>query len=150
MSFMIESVSKNNLSEVLRLMRAYQQFYQVADISDEKNAEFFAQFGEDSPLGCQFAYRQAGEVVGFATVYFSYASTITSKVAILNDLYTMPQYRGKGIGRQLIERCKVYAKTQGAARLQWVTAPDNEPAQRLYDSMNTSKSTWHFYTYTTD
>lgn len=146
---MIEVVSKINLTEVLPLIRAYQEFYKVSEISDDRNAEFFAQFGESSPSGCLFIYREAGNVVGFATVYFSFTSTITAKVAVLNDLYTLPNCRGKGIGRQLIEHCRSYAEKNGAARLQWVTALDNEQAQKLYDSLDAKKSTWHFYAYNT-
>lgn len=146
---MIESVSKNNLVEVLPLIRAYQEFYKVADISDEKNARFFSQFGESTHTGCQFIYRESGTVIGFATVYFSFTSTIAEKVAVLNDLYTLPNHRGKGIGRQLVEHCHRYATKNGAARLQWVTAPDNKQAQKLYDTLTTSKSTWDFYTLNT-
>lgn len=146
---MIEAVSKNNLAEVLPLIREYQEFYKVAEISDKKNSEFFSQFGESNPAGCQFLYRESGKVIGFATVYFSFTSTIAAKVAVLNDLYTLPNRRGKGVGRQLIEHCRSYAAKNGAGRLQWVTAPENEQAQKLYDSMNTGKSTWHFYTYNT-
>lgn len=146
---MIEVVSRHNLHDVLPLIRAYQAFYKVADISDERNERFFSQFGESNPAGCQFAYRDSGKVVGFATLYFSFASTTTIKVGILNDLYTVEGYRGNGIGRQLIEHCRDYAKANGASRLQWVTALDNTSAQRLYDNLDTQKSTWHFYTYNT-
>ena len=146
---MIEIVSKNNIGEVLPLIRAYQEFYNVASISDSKNEEFFSQFGESNPAGCQFLYRDNGLVVGFATVYFSYASSITSKVAVLNDLFTVSNLRGKGVGRKLVEHCHQFASDNNASRLQWVTAPDNEVAQKLYDSMNTSKSNWHFYSYNT-
>src|SRR5690554_8111034 len=93
---MIEPVSKNNLAEVLPLIRAYQEFYKVSDISDDRNSDFFTQFGESSPAGCQFVYREEGNVVGFATVYFSFTSTITSKVAVLNDLYTRSEERRVG------------------------------------------------------
>jgi len=144
---MIEPVSESNFEEVLPLIEQYQAFYKVKDISTEKNRGFFSQFGESNPLGCQFIFRESGKAVGFATVYFTFTSTIASKVAVLNDLYTCPDHRGKGIGKLLIEHCHRYAVQQGAARLQWVTAPDNEQAQKLYDSMNTGKSTWHFYTY---
>ena len=146
---MIEVVSKNNLSEVLPLIRAYQEFYKILEISDDRNSEFFSQFSESSSSGCQFAYREDGDIVGFATIYFSFTTLITAKVAVLNDLYTLPSCRGKGIGRQLVEHCHSYAAEKGAARLQWVTAPDNEQAQKLYDSLNTGKSMWHFYTYNT-
>ena len=146
---MIEVVSKSNLSELLPLIRAYQEFYKVPDISDTKNEEFFSQFGESETTGCQFLYREDGNVIGFATVYFCFASTIPAKVAVLNDLYTLPGARGKGIGRQLIEHCRRYALTHGAARLEWATAPDNARAQRLYDSLEANKSTWYFYSYKT-
>ncbi|MEM0910792.1 MAG: GNAT family N-acetyltransferase [Pseudomonadota bacterium] len=144
---MIEVVTEKNLPEVLPLIRAYQEFYNASDISDEKNSAFFSQFGPNAKDGCQFLFRRSDEVVAFSTVYFSYTSTITSKVGILNDLYTAPAFRGKGIGRQLIEYSKSYAINNGAARLQWITSTDNVNAQRLYDAMDTKKSTWHIYTY---
>ncbi len=146
---MIEAVSDRTIEEVLPLIRKYQEFYKVADISEQKNRAFFSQFGESNPAGCQFVFRDAGVIVGFATVYFSYTSTITAKVAVLNDLYTEPAVRGQGVGRKLVEHCRRFAKSNDAARLQWVTAPDNEPAQKLYDSMNLNKSTWLFYAYNT-
>ena len=146
---MIEAVSKSNLNRVLPLIRAYQKFYKVAEISDEKNLTFFSQFGESNPAGCQFAYRESGKLVGFATVYFSFTSTTAIKAGVLNDLYTLPSCRSKGIDSQLIEHCRSYAAQNGAARLQWVTAPENEPTQKLYDSLNTNKSSWYFYTYNT-
>lgn len=145
----IEPVSAGNLEEILPLIEQYQEFYLVKDISTVRNREFFSQFGEDNPFGCQFAFRESGKVIGFATIYFTFTSTIAAKVGVLNDVYTCPNHRGKGVARNLIEHCRKYAAQNGAARLQWVTAPNNETAQELYDSMNTSKSTWHFYTYNT-
>lgn len=144
---MIETVTDRNLEDVLPLIGQYQTFYQVPEISLEKNRKFFQQFVENSERGCQFCFRSENQVIGFATVYFTFTSTIAEKVAILNDLYTVPESRGQGVGRQLIEHSHKFAADRGAVRLQWVTAPENEVAQRLYDSMDTKKSTWHFYTY---
>ena len=149
MNSVIEPVTSENLDGVLPLIRMYQEFYKVKDVSETKNIEFFSQFGPENPNGCQFTYRLNEIVAGFATVYFSFSSTIPGKVAILNDLFTLPELRGKGIGRQLIEHCRSYAAENGAVRLQWVTAPDNDTAQKLYNSMNTGKSTWRLYVYDT-
>lgn len=146
---MIEPVSEGNLEEVLPLIEQYQEFYQVKDISTSRNREFFSQFSEANPYGCQFAFRESGKIIGFATIYFTFTSTISTKVAVLNDLYTCPDYRGKGVACKLIEHCRQFAAKNGAVRLQWLTAPSNEAAQKLYDSMDTGKSTWHFYTYNT-
>jgi ribosomal protein S18 acetylase RimI-like enzyme len=146
---MIETVTVENLKEVLPLMRLYQEFYEVPDISDERNYQFFAQFGGGNEKGCLFAFRQNERIVAFATVYFCFTSTIVSEVAVLNDLYTLPEYRRRGIGRKLIEHCWQYGKAHGAARLQWVTAPGNLEAQALYKSMGAKQSSWEFFTYAT-
>lgn len=146
---MIEVVSEKNLHEVLPLIRQYQEFYKVEDISDSRNQAFFSQFGENNPSGCQFLFRQDDSVVGFATVYFTYSSTLAAKVAIMNDLFTVPKMRGNGIGRKLIKHCHGYAAENGSARLQWLTVPDNHQAQSLYESIETGKSKWLLYTYKT-
>ncbi|TGL31370.1 GNAT family N-acetyltransferase [Leptospira koniambonensis] len=143
----IETISDKNLDELLPLIRKYQEFYKIESINDEKNRVFFSQFGEGSNSGCLFGYRKDGRLVGFATVYFSYASSIIRKVAIMNDLFTLTEFRKQGIGEALIDHCAKYAKFQGAARLQWVTAPDNVTAQALYNKMGAKQSSWEFFTY---
>lgn len=145
---MIEAVNALNLPEALPLIRQYQEFYQVANISDDHNRAFFGRFGLDDPFGCLFLYRDAsGLAVGFATVYFSFSSTVAAKVGVMNDLFTLPDCRGRGIGKALILHCLDYARTQGAIRLQWATATDNHTAQRLYNSLKTNHKPWLFYTY---
>jgi len=144
----IEPVSENNLEDVLPLIRLYQEFYKIADIDDEKNRRFFSQFNENGNEGRLFLYRNnEGEAIAFATVYFTYVSSIPAKVGVMNDLYTIQGYRGKGIGRKLINHCLQFAKSKGAARLQWLTAEDNELAQKLYNSLDTKESSWKIYTY---
>lgn len=143
---MIEAIGVENINEVLPLIRKYQEFYKVANIDDGKNKEFFSQFGYSSSKGCLFAYRLDGKFVAFATVYFSYASSITSKVGILNDLYTSKPYRLQGLGKKLIQHCEKYAKENDALRLQWVTAPSNEAAKSVYISLGAKQSSWEFFT----
>ncbi len=145
---MIEAVCDKNLEEVLPLVRQYQEFYNISNISDDRNREFFSQFSESGNNGCLFLYRNdEGVAVAFATVYFSFVSSIPARVGVMNDLYTVSDHRGKGIGKQLTNHCLQFALSKGAARLQWLTAEDNKQAQKLYDSLDTKKSTWHVYTY---
>lgn len=146
---MIEIVTDRNIEEVLPLIRMYQEFYHVSDISDERNKDFFSQFGPEGDKGCLFAFRSDGSIVAFATVYFSYTSSIASKSAVLNDLYTLPEKRRKGIGKSLIEYCWKFASSKGAARLQWATQVDNESANSLYRSLGAKESTWNVYIYST-
>lgn len=92
---------------------------------------------------------RAGDVaIGFATVYFTYSSAITSKVAVLNDLYIKPEFRRQGKARELINHCLAHGLKNGAARLQWLTAKANDNAQTAYNKIGVNRSEWVFYTYT--
>lgn len=144
---MIEIVTEKNLDEVLPLIRMYQEFYNIADISDERNRDFFSQFGPESDKGCLFVFRSNANIVGFATVYFTYTSSIASKTAVLNDLYTLPEERRIGIGKSLIEYCWKFASSKGAVRLHWATQVDNEAANSLYRSLGAKESAWNIYVY---
>ena len=142
---MIEIIDKENFEEILPLIVAYLEFYKVQyqdiNIYREHFSQFFGATSEES----QFGYRKDGQMVGFATVYFSHVTSIAGKVCVMNDLFTADKHRGEGVGRKLIDHCKAYAKEKGAKRLQSSTAPDNLTAIKLYDSICTSKSNWDFY-----
>lgn len=145
-NFIIEPVD-NSVEMVLPLIRAYQEFYGVILIDDEKNRQFFNQFGPNNPTGIQFVAKVDDKPVGFATLYYTFVSTIASKIGVMSDLYVDPQFRGKGVGKALIEQCRDRARENGCARIQWLTAPDNETAQRLYESLPTKKSSWNIFVY---
>lgn len=144
---MIEAIDESSISDVLPLIRHYQEFYEVPDIDDERNRVFFSQFGVSSEKGCLFGFKKEGQLVAFATVYFSYASSVTSKIAIMNDLYTMKDYRGQGVATALIKYCEQYAKKNDAVRLQWLTAKTNTTAQSVYEALGAKPSSWKLYTY---
>lgn len=141
---MIEEVTHENIDEVLPLIRRYQEFYSIA-VHDEKNLKFFSQF-INSDQGVLHLYRHEGRAIGFSTIYNGFSSTHAETVAILNDLYVLPSYRGKGYGKKLVDHAIKVAKSKGYSRLQWLTAQDNEKAQKLYSTLGAIKGSWFFYT----
>lgn len=54
---------------------------------------------------------------------------------LLNDLFVLPEARGEGAGRALIERSRQHAAEAGYATLRWHTEQANQTAQRLYDGL---------------
>ena len=127
------------------LLDQYLAFYGIADRDVEKYQRFFSRFGPSSREGCQFLFRVDGRAVAFATVFFTHVTSIAARVAVMNDLFTEPEYRGMGIGRQLVDHCLGYAREQGAARLQWLTGENNTRAQALYDSTGARSSLYRVY-----
>ena len=78
--------------------------------------------------------RLDGHLVGIVH-FLVHPSTTSSDVCYLQDLFTAPTARGRGVGRTLIEAVSAWARDQGCGRLYWHTQRHNEPARTLYDKL---------------
>jgi GNAT superfamily N-acetyltransferase len=146
----IETVTPATFELVLPLIAAYQRFYEAVP-NEARNRAHFSQFLDDHTNGIQFiALDDDGRALGFATLYFPLGSVSAQVNCLMNDLFTTPEARGKGIGRALITHCLGYAKDHGFPSIYWQTAQSNTTAQRLYDSLNTTRSAWYTYTLPAD
>jgi GNAT superfamily N-acetyltransferase len=142
----VAPVEADEYEALLPLIAAYQRFYEVDDVDDERNRSFFRRFLAPSEDGELLAAREEdGEILGYACLYWTFSSTRAVETVLMNDLFVMPEARGRGVGRALIEASADVARERGAGWLEWATAPDNHTAQRLYDSLTSEKSTWLSY-----
>ena len=141
----IETVTAQTFERVLPLIAAYQRFYK-AEPDDARNRAHFGGLLDEHAAGIQFvALDEAGQALGFATLYFPLGSVSPGVACLMNDLFVVPETRGQGIGRALILHCLSYAKAHGFPKIHWQTALDNHTAQRLYDSLPTTRSGWYTY-----
>lgn len=141
----IETVTPATFELVLPLIAAYQQFYGAAP-DDARNRAHFGRFLAGDARGIQFVALAGNDAaLGFATLYFPFSSVVAAAICLMNDLFVVPQARGRGVGRALIEHCCHYAGEHGFASLSWQTAQSNTVAQRLYDSIDTTQSAWYRY-----
>jgi len=141
----ITRVGEGDLPELLPLLRGYCDFYEVSPSDDELLGLSRALIADPERDGVQLLARTGGEAVGFATIYWSWATTIAARIGVMNDLFVAPAARGSGAAAQLIEACVAECRRHGAAELTWQTAPDNERAQRLYDRVGATRSQWVDY-----
>ena len=142
----IERVGENDLGELLPMLRAYCDFYEVAPADRKLEALARALIADPQNEGIQLIARgDGGEPLGFATLYWTWQTLTAERSGVMNDLFVVPEARGRGVGRALIEECRRRAAEHGAGEIVWETAPDNETSQRLYDSVTEDKSTWIYY-----
>ena len=78
--------------------------------------------------------RLDGRLVGIAH-FLVHPSTTSPDVCYLQDLFTAPDARGKGVARTLIRAVEEWARARGCARLYWHTQQHNRTARRLYDQI---------------
>ena len=146
MSIEIERIGSEGLAAVEPLFADYQRFYEVEDIDPERNREFLRRFTDSDDEGWLFGAFEDGEILGFTCLHRTKSSLRAADAVLLYDLFVLPEARGKGVGRALIEKALEVTRESGAACLEWSTAPDNATAQRLYDSIpGAEKSSWLVY-----
>lgn len=91
-------------------------------------------FGENPAFTCILAEHE-GEVAGMALYYIRY-STWKGRVLYLEDIIVRDQYRGKGIGKMLLDRILQEAERLGLNGTRWQVLDWNEPAIDFYKKYN--------------
>jgi GNAT superfamily N-acetyltransferase len=141
----ISRAAESDLPELLPLMRGYCDFYEVSPSDERLLALSRALIADPEREGVQLIARKDGAAVGFATIYWSWATTIAARIGVMNDLFVASAARGTGAAEALIEACVEESRRHGAAELTWQTAKDNERAQRVYDRIGGKRAEWVDY-----
>lgn len=125
------------------LFREYREFYKLPE-SEDIVSRAWGWF-MDPRHECKALVAEAdGEILGFAH-HRRFSSPYTGTTGLfLDDLFTDPAARGRGVGRALIGRLTEMATAEGRAVVQWVTADDNHQAQALYNTLAT-RTSWVTY-----
>ncbi|MEO1747442.1 MAG: GNAT family N-acetyltransferase [Pseudomonadota bacterium] len=89
----------------------------------------------DEP-SCLLAW-DGDKAVGLVHYFFHRHTWKVEKVCYLQDLFTAPAARGKGVGRALIEAVYKKADEEKSPTVYWTTQHFNETARRLYDDIGT-------------
>jgi GNAT superfamily N-acetyltransferase len=74
-------------------------------------------------------------LVGLTHYLFHRSTTRIELTCYLQDLFTAPEERGRGIGRALIEGVYQRAKAAGINRVYWQTQESNAAGRLLYDKV---------------
>ena len=134
-------VTEDDLPDLLPLVRAYLDFYEVSPSDESMLALSRALLADPVLEGVQFIARgEDGKAAGFASLFWTWATTRGGRLGVMNDLYVAPQARGSGAAEALIEACRARCEQRGAVALEWQTAVDNHRAQALYDRVGGERS----------
>ena len=76
-----------------------------------------------------------GKEVGFALFFHNFSTFVGRAGLYLEDLYVLPEYRGKGYGKALLKRLAAIAVERGCGRMEWVCLDWNKPSIDFYRSL---------------
>ena len=130
---MIVVATLQHLPDLSNLWADYQTFYQVKNINTQRNQNFIKHILAHPEEGLIHVYLLKNKPVAFSTLYFTYSSTVSTKVGVLNDLYVDPDHRRKGIAQALVDNAREVVKNLDISIMRWMTQETNTTAQKLYE-----------------
>ncbi|MGH1425288.1 MAG: GNAT family N-acetyltransferase [Pseudooceanicola sp.] len=116
-----------------RLWDLYLDFYGTGVSQDVRDTYFARLLGDDAQDFNGFLALLDGKPVGLVHYLFHRHGWKIENVCYLQDLYALPETRGTGVGRALIEAVYQAADDAGAPSVYWLTQEGNATARRLYD-----------------
>ncbi len=117
------------------LWRDYLAFYET-ELPEDVHASSFARLLGDDPHDFHGLIAEIdGTPVGLVHYLFHRHGWKIENVCYLQDLYAVPEVRGQGVGRKLIEAVYGAADEAGAPSVYWLTQDFNAEARKLYDRL---------------
>lgn len=148
--FSIRFAAREDIPTILGFIRALAAYEKMEDqvIADEtlletwifekRKAEVLLAFEGDTPVGFALFFHNFSTWLGRAGIY-------------LEDLFVLPEYRGRGYGKLLLKRLAHIAVQRGCGRLEWACLDWNEPSIAFYKSVGaTALDEWTTYRVTGD
>jgi len=146
MTLLIRPGQKPDVPVIAELIRGLARFERLEDqvtMTEEKLTRSL--FG-DRPYAETLIAEDGGKPVGFALFFHNFSTFLGRPGLYLEDLFVLPEGRGKGVGRKLLERLAQVAVERECGRLEWAVLDWNKDAIRFYERLGaTPNDDWTIY-----
>ncbi len=147
----IDPATPDDVPLLLRLIRALADYERMTDQVVATEADVRVALFGDTPAAEAAIARVGGEAVGFALWFYNYSTFLGRQGLYLEDLFVLPEQRGRGIGRALLIHLARVAVSRNCGRMDWSVLNWNDPAIRFYRSLGAQPmDEWTVYRLTGD
>jgi len=134
MEILVRPVNADDRTRWQPLWKGYQDFYKT-NLDGVTDSLWERLMGNDPDGPVCLLAEQNRKLLGLVQ-YLFHGTTWSPKQRIyLHDLYTVPEARGKGVGRLLIEAVYEAGRARDCDQVYWLTQDFNEAGRRLYDKV---------------
>ncbi len=133
--FRIEPAAESDVPLILRFIKGLAEYERLADqVAATEDGLRASLFGPNPAAEVVIAY-SGSEPVGFALFFHNYSTFLGQRGVYLEDLFVLPEWRGRGAGRALLSYLARVSIDRNCGRLEWAVLDWNEPAIGFYKSL---------------
>lgn len=141
MSTIIRPATPADVALILTFIRALAAYEREPDAVMATEDDLLRHgFGENPYYHCLIAEWDA-KPAGFALYFFDYSTWLGRPGLYLEDVFVYPEFRGRGIGKALLQELAGIALERGCARMKWEVLDWNTPAIDFYRAMGAELQT---------
>ncbi|MGL5033406.1 MAG: GNAT family N-acetyltransferase [Microcystaceae cyanobacterium] len=134
-SLVIRPIQPSDVKVLLTLIRALAEYEKLSHLVVATEEALTKHLFAEPRYAEAIAADWEGEMVGFALFFPNYSTFLAKPGIYLEDLFVLPAYRQKGIGKALLNYLIQLAQVRGAGRLEWSVLDWNQPAIGFYQKM---------------
>jgi GNAT superfamily N-acetyltransferase len=120
---------------ILRLIRGLAEYERLLPECEATEAQLHATLFGEHPQAEVVLAEWEGEPAGFALFFHNYSTFLARRGLYLEDLFVLPEHRGRGIGRALLVHLARIAVERDCGRFEWVVLDWNAPAIGFYRAL---------------
>lgn len=134
-SLNLRPATLEDVSTIFSLIKALAEYENLSHEVTGNLADLQEHLFGDRPCIEAILAEWDGKIVGFALFFCNYSTFLTQPGLYLEDLFVLPDYRRRGIGRNLFQYLAKLAVDRQYGRFVWNVLDWNEPAISFYQSM---------------
>ncbi len=131
----IRRAAAEDSSTVISLLTALAEYEKLTPPDSAGRERLSAEMSSANPRFEAYLAESDGKAIGYAIVFETYGSFMAKPKLYLEDLFILPEYRSRGIGKVLFQAMINQAKLRGCAKLEWTALDWNTPAHDFYRKM---------------
>jgi GNAT superfamily N-acetyltransferase len=124
-----------DLATILSLIRGLAEYERLAHEVEATPARLRRHGFGRRPYFETLICRRGRTPVGFALYFFTYSTFLAQPTLYLEDLFVLPEARGKGAGKALLRALAKIAVARGCGRMEWAVLDWNTPSIRFYKAL---------------
>jgi len=138
----IRLAQKKDIDQIVKLCKLHAAYEKVEFIHSKKKVELLSEhlFATSNMVRCLVVVLN-NELVGYATFMKQFSTWDANFYIYLDCLFLKEDIRGKGLGTQIMERIRVYAKSENCEIIQWQTPNFNKKAIEFYKNLGAESKT---------
>ena len=143
---LVRRARPEDATAILRLVDALADYEHLDRPDEQARARLIRDLFSDRPrLECYLS-EVDGSAVGYAFIFETYSSFLALPSLYLEDLFVLPEFRGKRAGYALFTSMVREAHARGCGRMEWMVLNWNKLAKDFYDRRGAKQmSEWQLY-----